>query len=539
MPGPLVVPAGRGRARAARARACRVAWPGAGVDDDAGRLVDDEQVLVLPRDAQRRIGSGSSARLAARAASNSSSSPPSSRWLFGRRSPSTSTAPARAAARRRARADLGQLGEEAVEPLARGRSGTRERTTLPSGRRCARSAAASAPKQDRDADDDEGVGEVERRPEAQVEEVGHVPEPDAVERGSRRCRRAARPSATGSSGMARARAGEEDEHPGDRERRQRRSRSTSRSRRGRRRCPSSGRGGSRTARRRAPPRRARAGSATICFVSWSAATAASGDRAEADPLRGPRRQRPLGDRDRRAARSCAEPTRTSIASCGGRARSSPLLLPLVVDAERRPRHRLEPLVGRSACRRRCRCRTCPRRCAAARRRSRRARPSLSSSVLVELAVVGRGRGVGEVVVRSGLLVVSSSSGPGFVLLEVLERVLDALALLEQRSRNVRCRVSCSLGALKPALCSRARSRPSSSTTLSRTARPETSETARRGTRSAPREQVDDGLVRAATLRRGGDAHLPGIAVAADSSVRRAPGETRSRSTCRRLAIRQV
>ena len=49
-------------------------------------------------------------------------------------------------------------------------------------------AAGAAPaegqerrEEDEDAEDDEAVREVERRPEAEVDEVGHVPEPDAID----------------------------------------------------------------------------------------------------------------------------------------------------------------------------------------------------------------------------------------------------------------------------------------------------------------------------------------------------------------------
>ena len=88
---------------------------------------------------ERLVGAGAGG-------SNSISSPPASLWLFGRARPSTSTAPAassRSAAR--ARADLRQPGEEAVEPLARGlvRDGEpRQRSATRRGSRSARTSAA-------------------------------------------------------------------------------------------------------------------------------------------------------------------------------------------------------------------------------------------------------------------------------------------------------------------------------------------------------------------------------------------------------------
>ena len=93
---------------------------GARVHDEAGRLVDDEEVLVLVGDPeverlllQRPLGDRGSCR--ARAPPR-----PASRWLFGRVRPvDEHGAGGEQALGRRSRADLGQLREEAVEPRRR------------------------------------------------------------------------------------------------------------------------------------------------------------------------------------------------------------------------------------------------------------------------------------------------------------------------------------------------------------------------------------------------------------------------------------
>ena len=97
------------------------------VHDDPCRLVDDEQVLVLPGDAQRNL-LGLERRLAPLGQRRSAtSSPPSSRWLFGRGSPSTVTPPSASSRSAAAREPTSSsAGEEAVEPLS-GRLGRHRR----------------------------------------------------------------------------------------------------------------------------------------------------------------------------------------------------------------------------------------------------------------------------------------------------------------------------------------------------------------------------------------------------------------------------
>ena len=178
-------------------RAGRV--PGARVDDDARRLVDDEQVLVLPGDVQvHRL------RLERRRASGGQLDDdvlPALQPVALRRaaSPSTRTAPPAISRSASAREPTsGRPATRAVEPL--GLRGAKAESCQRGGAGLRSVGPGERPEEGRDADDDEGVGEVERRPEAEVEEVRHVAEPDAVERGSRCCRRARSRAPTGSTG---------------------------------------------------------------------------------------------------------------------------------------------------------------------------------------------------------------------------------------------------------------------------------------------------------------------------------------------------
>ena len=79
-PRPLVVTAGRVELeQPVDERPGRIARPR--VNDEAGRLVDDEEVLVLPDDVEiHRLGRRAST---ASGSSTTTSSPPSSLWLFG------------------------------------------------------------------------------------------------------------------------------------------------------------------------------------------------------------------------------------------------------------------------------------------------------------------------------------------------------------------------------------------------------------------------------------------------------------------------
>ena len=201
-----------------------------------------------------------------------------------------------------------------------------------------------------------------------------------------------------------------------------------------------------------------------------------------------------------------------------------------VDAERRPRMRLEPLDARSPCRSWRTCRTCRPRSAAARRRSRRA-PARSSR-----RACSRSRGRASRVAVSarwlslvaGTSSTSSSSEPGCS----SRSVASACSTRSRSSRSAsrKCSVSMLVTASPfflgrpPEAEARRRSIsagpiPVSSTILSRPPWPETSVSDVRGQRERLGEEAEDGLVRAAALGRLGDAHLPGVAVPADDRCR--------------------
>src|SRR5919197_3274432 len=158
---------------------------------------------------RRSIGSAASPAEAARGGSNDTSSPPVRRWLFGREAPSTSTPPSptsRAAADREPPEGRPARKRSSRSPAAA--SGTRRRSVgdaLPAPRLTV--GEDQREEEDPDADDDEAVGEVEGRPEAQVEEVRDVSEADAVDE----VRDAAaddEPERDGQNRVAGARAGE-------------------------------------------------------------------------------------------------------------------------------------------------------------------------------------------------------------------------------------------------------------------------------------------------------------------------------------------
>src|SRR5918911_4448490 len=165
---------------------------------------------------RRSIGSATSPLAPAAGASNETSSPPLRRWLFGRAAPSTSTAPSptnRSATARDPTDGSPARKRSSRSPAAA--SGTRRRGVghaLPAPRLAF--GEDQRDEQDPDSDDDEAVREVEGRPEAQVEEVRHVPEPHPVDE----VRDAAadnEPERDGQDRMPRAGAGEEPEHPRD------------------------------------------------------------------------------------------------------------------------------------------------------------------------------------------------------------------------------------------------------------------------------------------------------------------------------------
>ena len=135
-------PVGAGERERLRERAAGV--PGRRMHDDTGRLVDDEEMLVLVRDRRARAARRRAPRQPA-GGSIAISSPPASLWLLPRDCPVDEHGTRfEQPLGRAARADLRQPGEIAVEPLARGlrrddeplqRLGTR-------GSRSARTSAA-------------------------------------------------------------------------------------------------------------------------------------------------------------------------------------------------------------------------------------------------------------------------------------------------------------------------------------------------------------------------------------------------------------
>src|SRR5580765_386175 len=130
----------------------------------------------------RFISCGSSVLARGAGGSNSSSSPPSSLWLFARDRPSTSTPPL-----------LTRRSASAREPISGNCERKRSsRSPADSGGTCRRVTGGLRParlalgerergEEDDDAGHDEAVGEVERRPPAQVEEVCDVAEPHPIE----------------------------------------------------------------------------------------------------------------------------------------------------------------------------------------------------------------------------------------------------------------------------------------------------------------------------------------------------------------------
>src|SRR5437870_2056152 len=162
------------------------------------------------------IASGSSELAAETGASSSTSSPPVRRWLFARGDPSTITAPASTSRSAAARDPTsGSVARKRSSRSPAASSGTRRRSVAdaPGAARLA-VRGDERREQDRDAHDDEAVREVERGPEAQVEEVGHVPEPHAVDQ----VREAAADHEAERDGQERvpsAGAREEREHPRD------------------------------------------------------------------------------------------------------------------------------------------------------------------------------------------------------------------------------------------------------------------------------------------------------------------------------------
>src|SRR4051812_49915721 len=163
----------------------------------------------------RSIACGSSVDEGGGGGANSSSSPPSSLWLFGRARPSTRTPPLpsiRSATVREPISGSDARNRSRRAPAAS--SGTRSRVTNGAGAPWLTFRAQQRREQDEDAHDDERVGEVERRPVAEVEKVGDVAQAHAVEEiGEAPADH--EPERDRENGVPSAGAREEEEHPRD------------------------------------------------------------------------------------------------------------------------------------------------------------------------------------------------------------------------------------------------------------------------------------------------------------------------------------
>src|SRR2546421_2406020 len=241
---------------------------------------------------------------------------------------------------------------------------------------------------------------------------------------------------------------------------------------------------------------------------------------------GARPWRWASDRRCSSRRGC-RPTAT------GGVRSTTLPVALAADAERCPRQRFETLLRDLA--------------AAVRARAVRSvfdslqrRVDLAEEMLrvllervVELAVVGLRRGVGEMVVVGGLFAGVFGQRAAVLLVEVLEGCLDSPALFEQSLAET-IGVDCihETRSLPTAEVNRRSTRfpsiPASSTILSRELCPETSFTASRGT-----ERVSASRRTTASFARpasGGAATrtFQASPYRPTTAARSAPGDTRSR-----------
>src|SRR5215213_10018313 len=161
---------------------------------------------------RRPTSSGSSAP-ASSGSGSSTTSPPASRALLRALAPSTTTAPSASSSSAAAREPIfGRPARKRSRRTPAASLGTSTRYL--DGSDTARLTVGEQQRADQDGDarDDERVGEVERRPVAEVEEIGDVPEPHAIgevrdaaaEEQAERDRQ---------DGVAATGAGEEDEHP--------------------------------------------------------------------------------------------------------------------------------------------------------------------------------------------------------------------------------------------------------------------------------------------------------------------------------------
>ena len=195
-----------------------VSWPAPGWTTTPAGLSTTSR--CSSSQATRRSISSAAGGAGSGGSSTTTSSPPSSRWLFARRSPSTSTAPCGdQPLGERPRADLGTHGERTIEALglrgAKAESGQRHAAGASRGRR--RRAPRTGSRRPTTMKTSARLNAGQKRRSRKS-----VTWPSRT-RSSRLATLppSTKPSATGSTGMAGARAGEEDEHPEHRERGQR------------------------------------------------------------------------------------------------------------------------------------------------------------------------------------------------------------------------------------------------------------------------------------------------------------------------------
>ena len=520
--------------RRGRARACRSRGPATD-----GRRRPAGLSTTRRCSSSHAIQSGTSSRLelGGRAAPE-----PSARAARRPRAGATSAVAARP---RRQRPPPAAARLRHAEPTS-GSEARNDRAARPRPRRGRRLSAGSRladqqrDEQDRHADDDEAVREVEGRPVAQVEEVGHVPEPDPVDQVRGRAadqRGRARPAAPGAAPRAR----EVDEHPADCERRQRRHDW---------RCA-----------REEPERDARVLDVVdregpdhvqrLVEARAASRRSASSAGRPRSPRAPPRRGRPTGARAPPASARRPRPASTRpcwsrrATSTGPRRADSLKCAPLAACSRCTLSSTAPPRAARRGSARRswCRCRRCRRRSASAPASIAVEHPLLV--VLergVELAVVGRGRASSaRWLSLIGSPACSSSSRPWFVLLQVLERVLRPLALLEQplaevfevecgRSRGALASLALALGAIDAFQASYDLIAGRRGRRRARRARRGSSSVPATAGRAPPRWRVHAPAA-AATRTFHASPCRP------TSSVRRAPGETRSRTRVEGLAMR--
>ena len=339
-PRPVLVAARRRRARSGRARASRVAWPAPGWTTIPAGLSTTSR-CSSSQATWRFIDSASSGGASAGSSTTTSSPPLQPVALRPGLAVDEDCAAGDQPLGERPRAHFRPGGDRAVEAL--GLRGAKSESCQLGGAGASLGRPRQGLRRGGDADDDEDVGEVERGPVTQVEEIRHVAEPDAVDeiRDAAAEHEAERDR---EYRMSRTGAREEDEHPEHRDAPSARSRRSAREKR-----PN------------AIPELwtwwiengpaiwtsspSESALATTCFVSWSAPTAAAAMAARPNHWLAPARAaapRPRSGAARSSTTRRGRRRQRRGELTPGAARS-PGQLPRVVDAQRRPGNGFEPL----------------------------------------------------------------------------------------------------------------------------------------------------------------------------------------------------